>query len=121
MAQFGEVPPIECVSALFAKATGKKLSTDVAWTLWQSLDSTDMEWLFGYIRPCHQKLLIETISGKQKTPLSLLRQLLRPHNLRIQTETVGWSVQPQKTRTKTVGIMPGVTVIWTEGKAAADT
>ena len=88
MAQFVIPPPLTKVSVIFTAATGRPLHAGVGWDAWISPPPTDLEAVRPYIRPCHQRLLNETLAGK--SPLALLRQLLRPHGYRIDTEGKGW-------------------------------
>jgi hypothetical protein len=111
MAQFVIVPPIGRIRKLFETATGSKFVNDVCWKSWQPVQATDYEWLYDFIRPSHQKLLVETIECVQDTPCSLLRQLLRPHDFRIERTSYGWtlkegrkSVSPHKISVRT-GVM----------------
>ncbi len=84
MSQFMVVPPLAKIAPLFSKLTGCTLHIDACWSTWAMHTVEDFEWLRPYIRPCHQKILNETISREQPTPLALLRQLLRPHGMRIE-------------------------------------
>ena len=111
MSQFVIIPPLGKIEILFEKVTGCRFVKEAAWNVWNPVVATDYEWLYEYIRPSHQKLLIETIDGTQDTPCSLLRQLLRPHDFRIERTSYGWilkegrkSVSPCKVSVRT-GVM----------------
>jgi hypothetical protein len=111
MAQFIVVPPLSRIQLLFEKVTSCRFVKETGWKSWHPTETTDYEWLYEYIRPSHQKLLNETIDGIQETPCSLLRQLLRPHDYRIERTNYGWtlkegrkSVSPSKISVRT-GVM----------------
>jgi hypothetical protein len=90
MAQFVVVPAIDRIRRLFELATGAKFTNDACWKSWTPIQTAEYEWLYDFIRPCHQKLLIETVEGVQENPCSLIRQLLRPHEYRIERTPYGW-------------------------------
>jgi hypothetical protein len=111
MAQFVVVPPLSRIQLLFEKVSGCRFVKEVVWKSWNPVDTTDYDWLYEYIRPSHQKLLNETINGVQENSCSLLRQLLRPHEYRIERTVYGWtlhqgrkSVSPSKVSVRT-GVM----------------
>jgi hypothetical protein len=111
MAQFVIVPPLSRIKLLFEKVTSCRFANECVWKSWTPATATDYEWLYEYIRPSHQKLLIETIDGTQDIPCSLLRQLLRHHDYRIERTNYGWtlkegrkSVSPSKVSVRT-GVM----------------
>lgn len=111
MAQFILVPPIQRVAALFSIATTRPLDPEVTWTAWHLIPDTVLEGFRQYIRPCHHKLLNETLAGK--SPLAFLRQLLRPHGYRIEATVGGWRLTSE-TAGKGIRIQPGVTVTFNE-------
>jgi hypothetical protein len=88
MSQFVVTPPLTQITLLFTSATGRPLVAGVGWSVWQKLSTDDLEAMRPYIRPCHQRVLEDTIEGK--VALALMRQLLRPHGYRIDTEGKGW-------------------------------
>jgi hypothetical protein len=90
MSQFVTLPPLEKVALLFLNATGCRFEVDASWKSWKPLTIEKLAWLRPYIRPCHQKILNDTISGVHATPLALLRQLLRPYEYRIEAGNGGW-------------------------------
>ncbi len=77
MAQFVTAPPFDMVKELFTTATGLPFSEGVSWTVWQTVDPSDLYIFRPYIRKCHQQLLMEPANGKNAC--SFLRQVLRPH------------------------------------------
>lgn len=92
MAQFVLVPPLKKIALVFKEATGKQFGKDVSWSSWFSISAATFEMIREYYRPCHIRILEETISGKQKTPCTLLRQLLRPYHYVIRVNKRDWSV-----------------------------
>lgn len=112
MSQFMVVPSLAKISALFLKLTGKELHMETAWSSWQSYDVAELEWLRPYIRPCHQKILNETISGEQPTALALLRQLLRPHGMRIEQKHNVWNITIASPVPKAIREKEGVFMDW---------
>jgi hypothetical protein len=116
MAQFVVVPPLDRVSRLFCTVTACKFAPEVSWNTWSACDASCIEWLREYIRPSHQKLLNETISGEQRTQCSLLRQVLRPHDYRIEKTSYGWTLKQGKHADgpKVVAVKPGRRIIWNE-------
>ena len=114
VAQFMVLPPLQKVSALFMQLTGKTLIEGISWTYWNTYEPNIIEWLRPYIRPCHQKILNETISGEQPNPLALLRQLLRPHGFRIEAEhgRSFWTVTTASPCLKGVHVKDGVLIDW---------
>jgi hypothetical protein len=114
VAQFMVLPPFQKVCALFTQLTGKKLVAGISWASWESYEPEVLEWLRHYIRPCHQKILNETISGEQPNPLALLRQLLRPHGFRIEAEhgRSFWTVTNASPSLKGVHVKDGTLIDW---------
>ena len=88
MAQFVVKPPLAVVGPLFSAATGHELKIGVSWDTFKIIPDDLLEAVRPYIRPCHQDVLDRTLAGG--SPLTLLRQLLRPHGFRIETTTKGW-------------------------------
>lgn len=108
MAQFIVKPPLHCVVPVFRAATGRDLAAGVSWTEFNVIPVDLLESLRTYIRPCHQGILERTLAGG--SPLTFLRQLLRPHGLRIQTLNKGWRVvDPEQ---PCVAVTSGRTVDW---------
>lgn len=115
MAQFAVVPIISRIKALFEAATHVKFVKEACWTTWQPVKVSDYEWLYDFIRPSHQKLLIETVEGIQKNPCSLLRQLLRPHDYRIDRTANGWILKEgrKSTSSQSITVRKGI-MTWDE-------
>ncbi len=90
MAQFIVKPPLTIVGPLFSAATGRELKAGVSWSAFEVIPDEVLETVRPYIRPCHQDVLDRTLAGG--SPLTLLRQLLRQHGLRIETMSKGWRV-----------------------------
>ena len=84
------MPPLTKVTGLFTKATGRHFASGVSWVIWETCDKEEFERFRKYIRPSHQRILDEVISGDSETPCSFLRQLLRPHNYTIRRNSRGW-------------------------------
>jgi hypothetical protein len=115
MAQFVVLPPLDRIRVLFVKATGAKFIPEAAWHTWKPVTTEDIVWLREYIRPSHQKILNETIDGIQESPCSLLRQILRPHEYRIERESYGWTLKHgQRTVSPTKLSVRTGTVVWGE-------
>jgi hypothetical protein len=115
MAQFVVVPPLSRISLLFEKVTACRFIKENVWKSWTPGIITDYDWLYEFIRPSHQKLLIETIEGIHVNPCSLLRQLLRPHDYRIERTTYGWTLKEgrKSSSPSKVSVRTGV-MIWSE-------
>jgi len=96
MSQFVTLPPMDKVALLFFNATGYRLEIDISWKSWKTLSPDSLAWLRPYIRPCHQTILNDTLSGEQPTPLALLRQILRPHDYRIEAGAGFWTLRHGK-------------------------
>jgi len=115
MAQFVTIPPLDMVKELFITLTGLPFSEGVSWTVWQTVDPSDLYMFQPYIRKCHQQLLMETANGVQKNACSFLRQILRPHSFSIKLKKNRmYYLCEIKEDIKTVGKKDGKTVIWTE-------
>ena len=108
--QFTEVPPLNDIQELFMKASGLKLSLYTTWLVWKPLDPEDYFVFQPYIRPCHQRILMETINGQQPNPCSFLRQLLRPYGLLIQKSNSQYKIVEHTN--PTVGKKAGLTIVW---------
>ncbi len=114
-AQFSVVPSRSFVEALFVKLTGRPMVPEVCWTTWYDVSSEEYYALSPYIRPCHQKILSETIEGIQKTPCALLRQFLRPYNFRIESTYHGYVLKEKTEKPSTPVLIPGKKrIIWSE-------
>ena len=95
-AQFIVLPPLTKVAALFTASTGRPMFVDVEWKAWCTVPSAEIEAFRQYIRPSHRKVLDDTVSGENPTPCTFLRQLLRPHDYRIETTSSGWILKKGK-------------------------
>jgi hypothetical protein len=115
-AQFVAIPSLSRVSELFQLCTGTSFIVEALWRTWLPVKPEALLWLSEYIRPSHQKLLRETIAGEQKNPCSLLRQLLRPHDYRIEKTSSGWVLKfGKQTQSPTlVGVKEGKMITWDE-------
>ena len=94
-AQFIITPSFKKVSSIFTEATGKELSPDIIWLKWKPLSKETLDDISKYIRPCHSHILDETRNGTYDTPCQLLRQLLRPYDLRIEHRGKKWILLKQ--------------------------
>jgi hypothetical protein len=112
MSQFMVVPPMVKVAALFKKLTGKELHVEAFWSVWEPYETADIEWLRPFIRPCHQKILNETLSGEQPNPMALLRQLLRPHGMRIESKYGVHTITISSPVGKTIREKEGIFMDW---------
>ena len=112
-AQFISLPPLADIQELFVKATGLPFQTNVSWSLWLPVDVDEILIFKPYIRPCHQKLLMDTINDDTKNACSLLRQLLRPYSFSIVKKKNFYTLVETKENTKVVGKKSGATVVWT--------
>ena len=82
--QFKTIPPLDDIQKMFCCVTGVKFFVESTWYTFVETSDPDIFLQFmPYIRPSHQKILLDTANGKQKNPCSLLRQLLRPHGFTI--------------------------------------
>lgn len=108
MAQFVVPPPLTIVGSVFSAATGRTLGAGVSWLEMNSIPAELLEPIRGYIRPCHRTMFERTVNGE--SPIPFLRQLLRPHGLRIEKVTRGWRVVDPAC--PCVAHTPGTTVIW---------
>jgi hypothetical protein len=92
-AQFCSLPPLTKVETLFVAATASQLSAGVSWFEWKVISPEQIEQFRPYIRPSHQRLLNLTLNGENPTPCAFLRQLLRPHGYRIESNARGWTLR----------------------------
>jgi len=113
--QFSELPPISDINDLFLKATGVKLTLYTTWSSWNPVDPEEYFIFQPYIRPCHQRILVETINGVQPNPCAFLRQLLRPYGLHIVKRNNQYKVCVVSEHT--VGKKPGTLLSWSEPDA----
>jgi hypothetical protein len=98
-AQFIQTPPLERVKQFFILVTGQPFEPLVTWSTWAPIDPKQMQWMTVYIRPCHQKVLQDVISGTAPNPCALLRQLLRPYDYYVDASKGSWTLRlgkPQK-------------------------
>jgi hypothetical protein len=112
-AQFISLPPLADIRELFVMVTGLPFQTNVSWAQWLPVDIDDILIFKPYIRPCHQKLLMDTINGVQKNVCSFLRQLLRPYGFSIVKRKEFYTLVEIKENTKLVSKKSGATVVWT--------
>jgi hypothetical protein len=110
--QFSELPPISDIGELFLKVTGVKLTLYTTWRTWILVDPEEYFIFQPYIRPCHQRILVETINGVQPNPCAFLRQLLRPYGLHIVKRNNQYKVC--ELSEQTVGKKPGTLLSWSE-------
>ena len=95
-AQFIVIPPMGKVVDYFVKTTGCEFSEDVRWSRWIPLPAETTEEFRKYIRPSHQQILNDTLSGAAENPASLLRPLLRPHEYTIRRAGKCWVLSTLK-------------------------
>ena len=93
-AQFIVLPPLTKIAEFFVKATGAPLHNGAEWFTWTSLTTDDIEPFRRYIRPSHQALINAAVSTPRDATriCAFLRQLLRPHQFKIDTRgsTESW-------------------------------
>lgn len=108
-AQFVMVPPFSRIGGLFKKLTDQDIVVEATWKVWKSVELSAYESFRPYIRPSHQRLLDETIAGKE--PTAFLRQLLRPYNYLIEKKpnNKGWVVKLSRSG---VSVQDGTTITW---------
>lgn len=92
MAQFVLPPPLEVVMPFFECVTGKPLEVGVTWSRWTPISEEAANLIRGYFRPCHRGALHEAETGSTKATLTLLRQILRPHRLKILANGTQWTL-----------------------------
>ena len=81
------MPALTKVQEIFVKATGAlDLFDGVEWFSWLALTEADIEVFRPYIRPSHQKLINDASASPENGGriCSFLRQLLRPHQFKIE-------------------------------------
>lgn len=93
-AQFVQVPSLERIRQIFTFVTGQPFEPHVSWSKWNALSQADIEWVRAYIRPCHQKILNDTVGGEN--PCRLMRQLLRPYDYYIVVKAGNFSLRKGK-------------------------
>jgi hypothetical protein len=90
MAQFSTPPPLTKIAPIFVSVVGQPMECGVSWSTWnQPVDIEALRAVLPYYRPCHQKLINELLTYPTQSPLSLLRQLLRPHDISIKRKSNG--------------------------------
>ncbi len=115
--QFVVIPSFEKVADYFQRITGKLLCEGVSWNTWRFLESEQYDVLRQYYRPCHIRVLEDTITKKYENSCVLLRQLLRPHGYKIEkTNTNSWTLQAIRNDSSPtrVSTKEGTTVIWND-------
>jgi len=110
-AQFRELPPLCDVCELFVMATGNLFQPEITWSEWKTVDTDDILCFQPYIRPSHQKIILETASGL-RNPCALLRQLIRPYGFCIETHKTFWVLKEMKLDSAPVTKKVGATVEW---------
>lgn len=111
-AQFIVIPPLARVSAYFTEATGKPLTPNITWNRWNALSSETYDEIATYVRPCHSGILDSTRDGLYENPCTLLRQLLRPHGLRIDYRNKIWTVRTAEFQEKGIRTRSGCVIVW---------
>ncbi len=111
-AQFVDLPPLDDIKELFKKTTNLPFQLNVSWTIWIPADIDDLLVFKPYIRPCHQKLLMDTLYGEQKNACSFLRQLLRPYGYTITKRKNFYTLAEIKEITGVVGKKAGKIISW---------
>lgn len=90
-AQFRVIPPLARVQSLFEAASSVSLHHGAEWSEFSECPDELIEQFRPYIRPSHQQLLNAAIAKEGSRPLlSFLRQLLRPHDFKIEATSTGW-------------------------------
>jgi hypothetical protein len=87
-AQFIVLPPLTKIAEFFVKATGAPtFYAGAEWFTWNPVMPDDIEPFRRYIRPSHQALINAAVSTPQDATriCAFLRQLLRPHQFKIDT------------------------------------
>ena len=110
-AQFRELPSLADIKELFVAATGTPFYDEASWSSWNDVDMDLILSFRPYIRPSHQKILLETAQGKRNA-CSLIRQLLRPHGYCIILYQKVWTMIAERDETKTVGKKEGTVIAW---------
>ena len=112
-AQFRELPLLHDIHEFFMMATGSPFQPEITWSVWKHVDVDDILCFQPYIRPSHQKIIMETASG-ERNPCALLRQLIRPYGFCIETHKTFWVLKEIKLDPKAVTKKVGLTVKWNE-------
>lgn len=112
MAQFIVIPTLARVAFFFKEATGKPLTPSVTWQSWKTLSGDIYNEILLYIRPCHRKIIEDTIDGVYTTPCAIMRQLLRPHGLRIEYRNKIWKLSQDEKGGLCVRTLSGCIVSW---------
>jgi hypothetical protein len=114
--QFTVIPSFEKVADYFQRFTGKSMILGTYWSVWHEIDSEQYDVLRQYYRPCHIRVLEDTIAKKYENACVLLRQLLRPHGYKIEKSGASWTLQEISAGSKQKGVSTkeGTTVIWNE-------
>jgi hypothetical protein len=112
--QFIVVPPLGKIAPIFITATGRSLVAGVAWNEWKTVSAHDLEALRPYFRPCHQATLNRVVAGG--SPQTLLRQLLRPYEYRIEAGIAkgSWVLRQGEEPVAAVNVGKGRTVSWSD-------
>jgi hypothetical protein len=110
--QFRAIPPLAKVQELFVVVTSSAFYPGAVWNTWISQPTpAPFEVFRPYIRPSHQTLLNALVAGTAPSPCPFLRQLLRPHNYRIESVPSGWQLSEDRPPQKTIAILPKKTHI----------
>ena len=112
-AQFRELPLLHDIHDFFMLATGSPFQPEITWSVWKEVDVDEILSFQPYIRPSHQKIIMETASG-ERNPCALLRQLIRPYGFCIETHKTHWVLKEMKLDPKAVTKKIGTTVEWNE-------
>jgi len=112
-AQFRELPELSDICELFVMTTGNSFQPETTWSEWKTVDVDDILCFQPYIRPSHQKIIMETASGI-RNPCALLRQLIRPYGFCIETHKTHWVLKEMKFDSAAVTKKAGTTVEWNE-------
>lgn len=112
--QFIVVPPLSKIAPVFTAATGRSLVAGVNWHDWNSVSASDLEHIRAYFRPCHQATLNKVVAGG--SPQTLLRQLLRPYEYRIEAGITkgSWTLCHGEETVAAVNVGEGRTVSWSD-------
>lgn len=111
---------MEKVALLFFQATGCRLEVDASWTSWKAMAPESYTWLRPYIRPCHQRVLNDTVAGLYPSPLSLIRQLLRPYEYRIEAGAGHWTVRSTSPEKGVRIKQKPTTIVWSDDESIAE-
>jgi hypothetical protein len=112
-AQFIVIPPLAKVSSYFREATGRPVTPSVTWSTWNKLSHESYTEIASYIRPCHSNILDSTRDGLYDTPCALMRQLLRPHGMRIDYRNNVWTLREiEEGHEKGIRTRSGCLIVW---------